>query len=67
MCPAFSFDTNTGERIGNLVDIRLKVGRRGIVSFDMEQAHGVLLELVRPGLASFEQNLTHGGTDNPRG
>jgi len=41
-----TFDVSTGKKIGNAVVETLKVGRRGVVSFDLEMAAGILLELV---------------------
>lgn len=44
-----TFDPATGAKIGKLNEETLKVGGRGVVSFDLQQAQGVLLEVESSG------------------
>lgn len=40
-----SFDPSTGDKLGSMAIETLNVAERGMVYFDMEQAHAILLEL----------------------
>ena len=44
-----TFDSKTGAKVGSRVSETLKVGRRGVVAFELDQAQGVLLELADSG------------------